>query len=82
MQEIPFQFLGQEDPLEKGKAPHSSVLAWRIPWTAWSMGSQGATFTFTLISIEGMDFSFNDIESKVMGFYLCQDTVESFSKNE
>ena len=25
-------FLGQEDPLEKGKATHSSVLAWRIPW--------------------------------------------------
>ena len=25
--------LGWEDPLKKGKAPHSSVLAWRIPWT-------------------------------------------------
>ena len=25
--------LGQEDPLEKGTAPHSSILAWRIPWT-------------------------------------------------
>ena len=24
--------LGQEDPLEKGKATHSSILAWRIPW--------------------------------------------------
>ena len=32
--------LGWEDPLEKGKATHSSVLAWRIPWTVWSMGSQ------------------------------------------
>ena len=27
------QSLGQDDPLEKGMAPHSSVLAWRIPWT-------------------------------------------------
>ena len=27
------QFLGWEDPLEKGKAIHSSILAWRIPWT-------------------------------------------------
>ena len=27
------QSLGWEDPLEKGKATHSSVLAWRIPWT-------------------------------------------------
>ena len=27
------QPLGQEDPLEKGMATHSSILAWRIPWT-------------------------------------------------
>ena len=33
MQETPVRFLGQEDPLEKGKATHSSILAWRIPWT-------------------------------------------------
>ena len=33
MQETPVRFLGQEDPLEKGKATHCSVLAWRIPWT-------------------------------------------------
>ena len=32
--------LGWEDPLEKGKATHSSLLAWRIPWTVQSMGSQ------------------------------------------
>ena len=28
-----FQPLGQEDPLEKGMATHSSILAWEIPWT-------------------------------------------------
>ena len=33
MQETPVRFLGQEDPLEKGKATHSSILAWRTPWT-------------------------------------------------
>ena len=27
------RFLGWEDPLEKGRATHSSILAWRIPWT-------------------------------------------------
>ena len=27
------RFLGWEDPLKKGKATHSSILAWRIPWT-------------------------------------------------
>ena len=31
MQETRAQSLGQEDPLEKGMAPHSSILAWRIP---------------------------------------------------
>ena len=31
---------GWEDPLEKETATHSSILAWRIPWTVWSMGSQ------------------------------------------
>ena len=38
-------FLGQEDPLEEGMETHSSILAWRIPWTEepgrlQSMGSQ------------------------------------------
>ena len=32
MQETQAQPLGWEDPLEKGKAIHSSMLAWRIPW--------------------------------------------------
>ena len=30
--------LGWKDPLEKGKATHSSILAWRIPWTVQSIG--------------------------------------------
>ena len=38
--------LGQEDPLEEGKTTHSSILAWRVPWTGepgrlQSIGSQG-----------------------------------------
>ena len=45
MQETRVQSLDWEDPLEKGKATHSSILAWRIPWTEepdglQSMGSQ------------------------------------------
>ena len=44
-QETWVQFLGQEDPLEKGMATHSSILAWRIPRTEepdglLSMGSE------------------------------------------
>ena len=33
VQETQFQSLGQEDPLEKEMATHSSVLAWKITWT-------------------------------------------------
>ena len=33
MQETHTQSLGWEDPLEEGMAAHSSILAWRIPWT-------------------------------------------------
>ena len=45
MQEMPVRSLGWEDPLEKGMATHSNVLAWIIPWTEepsglLSMGSQ------------------------------------------
>ena len=45
MQETQVQSLGQEDPLEKEMATHSSTLAWKIPWTEepgglQSMGSQ------------------------------------------
>ena len=55
------QSLGWEDPLEKGTATHSSILAWKIPWTQGpgglqSMGSQRvvhdlATFTYNHIYI-------------------------------
>ena len=55
------QSLGWEDPLEKGTATHSSILAWKIPWTKGpgglqSMGSQRvvhdlATFTYNHIYI-------------------------------
>ena len=33
MLETQVQSLGQEDPFERGMATHSSILAWRIPWT-------------------------------------------------
>ena len=40
MQETQVQSLGWEDPLKKGMATHSSILAWRIPWIEESMGLQ------------------------------------------
>ena len=40
MQETQVQSLGWEDPLEEEMATHSSILAWRIPWTEESGGLQ------------------------------------------
>ena len=64
MKETWVRSLGQEDPLQKGMATHSSILAWRIPWTEepgglQSIGSQRIwhnwatnTFTFMYIHIQ------------------------------
>ena len=40
MQETRVLSLGQEDPLEKEMAPHSNILAWKIPWTEEPGGLQ------------------------------------------
>ena len=40
VQETQVQSLGQEDPLEKEMAKHSSILAWEIPWTEETGGLQ------------------------------------------
>ena len=50
MQKTWVQFLGWEDPLEKEMATHSSMLAWKIPWTQesgrlQSMGSKESDMT-------------------------------------
>ena len=42
MRESWVRSLGWEDPLEKRMATHSSILAWRIPWTIEAMGLQRA----------------------------------------
>ena len=45
MQKTQVQSLGQEDPLEKGMATHSSILAWRISWTEEPGGLQAKQLT-------------------------------------
>ena len=61
MPETPVQFLGPEDPLEKGMAMHSSILTWKTPWTEklgrlQFMGSQGVgnDWQLTLSVMVGM----------------------------
>ena len=57
IQEARVQFLGQEDPLEKGMATHSSILARRIPWTEepgclQSMGLQGVRHDWACMALQ------------------------------
>ena len=63
---------GQEDPLEGGMATHSSILAWRIPWTeepdrlqsmeSQRVGHDWATNTFTFQFLMGIEFQFVGME--------------------
>ena len=48
MREALVQSLGWEDPLEKQKAIHSSILAWRIPWTIWGCKESDGTERLSL----------------------------------
>ena len=52
MQETWVRYLGREDPLEKEMATHSSILAWRIPWTEEPGGlkSMGLQKSWTRLS--------------------------------
>ena len=66
VQETWIRSLGQKDPLEKGMSTHSSILAWRIPWTEepgelQSLGLQKVrhdwvTNTFTLLSLNTLRY--------------------------
>ena len=50
VQETQLRSLGQKDPLEKGTATHSSILAWRIPWTEEPGGPQSMGLHSKVIS--------------------------------
>ena len=69
MQETPVRFLGQKDPLEKGKATHSSILAWRIhelysPWGPKELDTTEQLFQFHNPSLKVASFKENrDIEN-------------------
>ena len=54
MKETLVRFLGWDDPLEMGKAAHSSILAWRIPWTYSPLGRKESDKT------EQLSLSFKD----------------------
>ena len=69
LQETQVQSLGQEDPLEEEMATHSSILAWRIPWTEepgglQSMGSQRVRHNWVT------NFYFSTFFQKMFNFYF------------
>ena len=74
MQETQVQSLGQEDPLEKEMAAHSSILAWRIPWTEEPGGlqSMGVTNGRTRLSEGGhkKKYSFGECRLRTRKHYI------------
>ena len=66
MQETWVQSLGWEDPLEKGTATHSSILAWRIPWTVYSAWGRQE-----LDTTERLSFSHSLTPGNQFVFYVC-----------
>ena len=71
MQETWVQSLGQKDPLEKGMATHSSVLAWRITWTEESVRLQSM----------GSQIVGNDLTTNASLFNLISSSTLSYSEN-
>ena len=76
--------LGWEDPLEEGKATHSSIPAWRIPWIVQSVGSQRVrhywvTFIFTFKDEKKIHCEYPRKSHCVCNTFLISLTPESFS---
>ena len=71
MQDTWVRCLGQEDPLEKGMTSHSSVLAWRIPWTEES-GSYSPWVCRESDTTEWLTLSLSDIEEWMEGSWFVQ----------
>ena len=78
MWEIWFRSLGWEDPLEKGKATHSSILAWRIPWghkeldtTEWLSIHSFRIDWFDLLAVQGTLKSLLQHHSSKASIFQC-----------
>ena len=76
-QETQVQSLGWKDPLEKGMATHSSILAWRIQWTKslvgyspWNHKKSDTTERLTLSDIANV---FTETESRELGLFITND---------
>ena len=78
------QSLDWEDPLEKGKATHSRILAWRIPWTIQPMRSQSRTrlsdfhfhFFFPVFLLGGVHGVTESDTTEQLSVYVCERGLE------
>ena len=77
MWETQLQSLCQEDPLEKEMATHSSILAWRIPWTEEACGLQSmgkdikvSVIKFSVLFISSCLKSILELENKQRTVYV------------
>ena len=84
MQETQVRSLGQEDPLEKEMAIHSSILAWEIPWTEepgglQSMGSQRVGLDWaTSLSLQPQTYYVPDVcLTHILSFFIIIHLVET-----
>ena len=81
------QYLGQEDPLEKGMATHSNILAWRIPWTEepgglQSMVSQRVRHDLEINTFTSLSLKWNQEDRAFVGgfeevIFLKRDSLSS-----
>ena len=79
MQETWVWSLGWEDPLEKGTATHSNILAWRIPWTVWPMELQSVGHnwvTFTFLNNNNVRLEKQNLNAKMFLTYFSQGLSE------
>ena len=65
MQETQVQSLAWEDPLEKGMATHSSILAWEIPWIEEPVGSQRVGHDLVTKQQQRFKISWKEIDNHV-----------------
>ena len=80
MQETQVQSLGQEDPLEKGMGTHSSILAWRIPWTEKPGGlqSRGSQESDNLRKTQGSQINIFKINIKNIKYFLREHIFKTY----
>ena len=80
MQETQVRSLGQEDPLEKGMGTHSSILAWRIPWTEKPGGlqSRGSQESDNLRKTQGNQINIFKINIKNIKYFLREHIFKTY----